>query len=82
MIMTYQRDPEQRGPRDFIRREDGSFSGFALIVGIVAVVLLGFLLLRPGSGTGDRQVTSSRTEAPSKTQPTPTTPTPAPTPSK
>jgi hypothetical protein len=80
--MTYQRDPEQRRPRDFIRREDGSFSGFALLVGAVAVLLLGFLLFSPGSGTRDRQVTSTRTEAPSKTQPVPTTPAPAPTPSK
>jgi hypothetical protein len=55
--MTY--DPEHRrndevgtgrGPRNYIRRQDGSFSLPALVLGAVFLVLLGYMLLADRSG--------------------------------
>jgi len=57
--MTDQRDPELRrndkvgmgrGPRDYIRRQDGSWSPLALALGAVFLVLVGYMLFADRSG--------------------------------
>jgi len=50
--MTYQQDPDRnrnvglgRGPRDYIRRDDGSWSPVALVLGAVLLMLIGWFVL-------------------------------------
>jgi|RhiMethySRZTD1v2_1073278.scaffolds.fasta_scaffold111488_4 hypothetical protein len=47
--MTYQQDPDRnrnvgRSPRDYIRRDDGSWSPVALVLGAVLLALIGWFV--------------------------------------
>ena len=43
--MTYQRDPDgRRRPRDYIRRDDGTWNTTNIIVGLAALALVVFLI--------------------------------------
>jgi hypothetical protein len=60
--MTYQRDPERptRRPRDYIRRDDGSWSPLAFLLGAVLLVLIGWVLLANRT-TGPSTSTTTQT---------------------
>lgn len=77
--MTYQRDPDgRRRPRDYIRRDDGTWNTTNIIVGLAALALVVYLI---SSLAGDRlgdPVTPRGATAPTTTVPVERTPTPAP----
>jgi len=84
--MTYQRDPDgQRRPRDYIRRDDGSWNVGAILAGLAALALVVFLI---SSLANDRMGDPVTPRSPGATAPTTTTvpgntpPAPAPTPAK
>jgi hypothetical protein len=43
--MTSQRDPNRSLPRDYIRREDGSWNALPLVLGALAIAVVGYMLL-------------------------------------
>jgi len=72
--MTYQRDPDPnarraRSPQDYIRRDDGSWSPVALVLGAVLLVLIGWTLLanRTGPTTPSSQTGQTNTGGSTKT---------------
>jgi hypothetical protein len=72
--MTYQRDPDPartRSPRDYIRRDNGSWSPVALALGAVLLVLIGWFLLAdrapgPSTTTTGQTNTGGSTKVPPK----------------
>ena len=61
--MTYQRDPDRgptRRPSDYIRRDDGSWSPLALLLGAVLLVLIGWVVFADRS-TGPSTTTTGQT---------------------
>ena len=61
--MTYERDPDRRPtrrPGDFIRRDDGSWSPLALLLGAVLLVLIGWVVFADRS-TGPSTTTTGQT---------------------
>ena len=65
--MTSQRDPNQ-SPRGYIRRQDGSWSALPLVLGALAIVVVGYMLLgdrfapeRPGAGIEQTTTTVPQT---------------------
>ena len=64
--MTYQQDPDRnrnvglgRGPRDYIRRDDGTWSPVVLVLGAVLLVLIGWFILSDRA-TGPTKSTTTR----------------------
>ena len=65
--MTYQRDPDLNplnGRRDYIRREDGSYSPLPIILGVALMVAIGFFVI---SSLTDRGSNVQRSNAPNTT---------------
>ena len=79
--MTYQRDPDAPRPRDYLRRDDGTWNPSGIIIGLAAVALVVVLIASlAGERIGD-PVTPRSPEATAPTTTTPPlnrTPTPAP----
>ena len=72
--MSSQRDPNQPRPRDYIRREDGSWNALPIVLGALAIVVVGYMLLgdrfsaeRPGTSIDRTKTTVPQT---TPTQPT------------
>jgi len=74
--MTYQGDPNRdhtgRRPQDYIRRDDGSWSPVALVLGAVLLMLIGWFILSdrtagPNTTTTGVSTPSTSTGGSSKT---------------
>jgi hypothetical protein len=66
--MTSQRDPNRSRPRDYIRREDGSWNALPLVLGALAIAVVGYMLLgdrftaeRPGTSIDRTNTTVPQT---------------------
>jgi hypothetical protein len=83
--MTFQRDPDgPRRPRDYIRRDDGTWNPTGIIVGLAALALVVYLI---SSLANDRLGDPMTPQSPGATAPNTTTvpanrPNPAPPPAK
>jgi hypothetical protein len=62
--MTYQRDPEQRNPLRYIRRDDANVPALLIIVGVIMIFGAMYLLLSYRSDPHGPTVIGQRTEAP------------------
>ena len=81
--MTYQRDPRRdpehgdiplgaepasRNPRDYIRRDDGTWGALPVVAALVFVGILGWMFLTSGT-SGPTSTTNTRVETPNTTTP-------------
>lgn len=64
--MTYQQDPNRnrdvglgRSPRDYIRRDDGTWSPIVLVLGAVLLVLIGWFILSDRATGPTKSTTTS-----------------------